>query len=163
MQAIGMVHKFGNHIDTDVIIPGRYLNISDLTVLSTHCMEDLDPNLVSRIGPGDLFVAGENFGCGSSREHAPAVIKEVGVSCIIAKSFSRIFFRNAINIGLPILACADAAGETEDGDRVLVDFSQGVIQNQTSGKTYRVPPYPPFIEQMIAQGGLINYVNHQLL
>jgi len=152
------VIKYGDNVDTDGIIPARYLNTSDKTELARHCMEDLDPDFQSKISPGDILVAGKNFGCGSSREHAPIVLKESGVSLIIAASFARIFYRNAINIGLPIIECADAAREIQHGDVLSVDFSKGLIQNQTQKKEYRVPPFPEFIQKIIAKGGLVELV-----
>ena len=155
MDAKGLVHKYGDNVDTDVIIPARYLNTSDANELAKHCMEDIDNTFVSRVNKGDLIVAGWNFGCGSSREHAPLVIKTCGTGCVIAKSFARIFYRNAINIGMPILECEAAAEEIEDGDEVSVDFGTGVITNITKGKTYKAEPFPSFIQNIIGKGGLL--------
>lgn len=159
--AQGRVFKFGDNIDTDVIIPARYLNSSDPAELALHCMEDIDDTFVKRVSKGDLIVATKNFGCGSSREHAPLVIKEAGVSCVIAETFARIFYRNAINIGLPIIECPDAAREIEDGDEVKVDFDSGMITNVTKGKTYQGQPFPPFMQKIIACGGLVPYINQK--
>lgn len=155
MKAIGTVFKFGDNIDTDVIIPARCLNITDRRELASHCMEDIDRTFVKRVHPGDLIVGGFNFGCGSSREHAPMVIKENGVSCVIAKTFARIFYRNAINIGLPILECEEAADEINANDEVSVDFDTGIITDITTGKTYEAQPFPPFIQNIIKAGGLL--------
>lgn len=156
LNAKGFVHKYGDNVDTDVIIPARYLNIADKKELATHCMEDIDKNFVHAVKAGDVMVGGFNFGCGSSREHAPMVIKESGISCVIAKTFARIFYRNAINIGLPIVECAQAAEEIQAGDQVDVDFATGVITDQTTGKTYQAAPFPEFIEGIIRSGGLLN-------
>ena len=155
MKAQGTVHRFGDNIDTDVIIPARYLNTSLPSELAVHCMEDIDAAFASRVQAGDLIVAGRNFGCGSSREHAPIAIQAAGVSCVIAHSFARIFYRNAINIGLPILECPDAAADVSNGDDLSVDFETGVIRNLTTGKEYRAEPFPPFIQNIIASGGLL--------
>ena len=155
MKAQGIVHRFGDNIDTDVIIPARYLNTSKAEELAAHCMEDIDAGFTTRAKSGDLIVAGRNFGCGSSREHAPIAIKATGISCVIAHSFARIFYRNAINIGLPILECPEAAADVQEGDHLSVDFETGVIQNETTGKTYRAEPFPPFIQNIIACGGLL--------
>ncbi len=155
MKAHGTVIKYGDHIDTDVIIPARYLATQDPAELARHCMEDIDKSFISRVKPGDIIVAGINFGCGSSREHAPIAIKASGISCVIAKSFARIFYRNAINIGLPILECAEAAENIAEGDVTEIDFDSGVITNVTSGKTYRAQPFPEFIKDMINKGGLM--------
>ena len=155
MNAKGFVHKYGDNVDTDVIIPARYLNIADKKELATHCMEDIDTNFVKVVKGGDVMVGGFNFGCGSSREHAPMVIKESGISCVIAKTFARIFYRNAINIGLPILECPQAAGEIRAGDEVSVDFDTGIITDITTGKTYQAEPFPPFIQNIIQKGGLL--------
>lgn len=152
------VIKYGDNIDTDVIIPARHLNTTDKHELASHCMEDLDPEFHSRVEPGDVIVAGKNFGCGSSREHAPIAIKESGISAVIAASFARIFYRNAINMGLPIIECAEAAREMRDGDSVTIDFSTGVIENLTQGKQYVTTPFPPFIQNIIARGGLVEAV-----
>ncbi len=158
MNAHGKVHRYGDNVDTDVIIPARYLNTSSHAELAAHCMEDIDRDFVKKVKPGDIIVAGRNFGCGSSREHAPIAIKASGVSCVIACSFARIFFRNSINIGLPILECADAAQAIADGDEVEVDFDTGAIKDVTNGKTYRAQPYPPFLQNIIAKGGLLNSI-----
>ena len=155
METKGKVFKYPDNVDTDVIIPARYLNTSDANELAKHCMEDIDNTFVSRVNKGDLIVAGWNFGCGSSREHAPLVIKTCGTGCVIAKSFARIFYRNAINIGMPILECEAAAEEIEDGDEVSVDFGTGVITNITKGKTYKAEPFPSFIQNIIGKGGLL--------
>ena len=151
----GKAHIYGNNIDTDVIIPARYLNTSDPRELATHCMEDIDKNFAATVQKGDIIVAGENFGCGSSREHAPLSIKASGVSCVIARSFARIFFRNAINIGLPILECPDAVKDAKAGDEISVDLAKGVIENVRLHKTYAVPPFPPEIRAIIERGGLL--------
>ena len=158
MKANGTVHKYGNNIDTDVIIPARYLNTQDHAELASHCMVDIDADFVGRVKEGDIMVGGENFGCGSSREHAPIAIKASGISCVIAATFARIFYRNAINIGLPILECEAAAAEIKSGDEVAVDFDTGVITDITTGKTYQAEPFPPFIQEIIADGGLIKHV-----
>lgn len=155
MNAKGRVFKYGDNVDTDVIIPARYLNIADAKELATHAMEDIDADFVKKMQPGDIVVATRNFGCGSSREHAPLVLKENGVSCVIASSFARIFYRNAINIGLAILECPAASAEIENGDEVTVDFDTGVITDVTKGTTYQAEPFPPFIKDMIARGGLM--------
>ena len=156
MNAKGTVFRYGDNIDTDVIIPARYLNTSDARELALHCMEDIDREFVKRVQPGDVIVAGWNFGCGSSREHAPLVIKTCGTGCVIAKSFARIFYRNAINIGLPILECEQAAQEIEAGHEVTVDFDTGIITDVTTGKSYQAQPFPPFIQNIIRSGGLLN-------
>lgn len=155
MEAKGKVFKYGDNVDTDVIIPARYLNTSDAKELAAHCMEDIDTEFVKNVTTGDIMVGGWNFGCGSSREHAPLVIKENGVGCVIAKSFARIFYRNAINIGLAILECEEAAEEINANDEVSIDFDTGVITNHTSGKTYRAQPFPEFIQNIIKKGGLL--------
>ena len=155
MNAKGPVFKYGDNIDTDVIIPARYLSTSDPAELAKHCLEDLDTTFVDRVKPGDIIVADENFGCGSSREHAPVAIKAAGVSCVIAKSFARIFYRNAINIGFPILECAEAAEGIQAGDTVSVDFSTGVITDETTGKTYQAAPLPAFVQGIVDNGGLL--------
>ena len=155
MNTKGLVFKYPDNVDTDVIIPARYLNTSDAAELSRHCMEDIDAEFVKKVKPGDVMVAGWNFGCGSSREHAPLVIKTCGTGCVIAKSFARIFYRNAINIGLPILECPEAADGISEGDEVSVDFDTGIITNITTGKTYKAQPFPPFIQNIIASGGLL--------
>ena len=157
MKTQGTVFKYPDNVDTDVIIPARYLNTSDAKELAKHCMEDIDTEFVNRVQAGDVMVAGWNFGCGSSREHAPLVIKQktCGTGCVIAKSFARIFYRNAINIGLPILECEEAADAIEAGDQVSVDFDTGVITNLTSGKTWQAEPFPEFIQNIIQKGGLL--------
>jgi len=155
MNAKGFTHKYGNNIDTDVIIPARYLHIADKKELATHCMEDIDPNFLNVLRPGDIVVGGFNFGCGSSREHAPMVLLESGVSCVIAKTFARIFYRNAINIGFPILECPEASENIAAGDEVSVDFDTGIIQNLTKNETYTAEPFPPFIKEIIEAGGLL--------
>lgn len=155
MEAKGRVFKYGDNVDTDVIIPARYLNTSDPAELAAHCMEDIDADFVKNVKQGDIIAAGKNFGCGSSREHAPLVIKTCGVGCVIAKSFARIFYRNAINIGLPILECEEAADDAEQGDMISVDFDNGVITNITKSKTYKAEPFPPFIQNIIKKGGLL--------
>ena len=156
MKVQGRVFKYGDNVDTDVIIPARYLNIADRDELASHAMEDIDAEFVQRVKPGDIIVAGSNFGCGSSREHAPRVIKDNGVACIIAPSFARIFYRNAINIGLPILECAEAAAEIGLGDEVSIDFETGVINDLTSGATYQAMPFPDFIQHISDSEGLFN-------
>lgn len=155
MKTKGSVFQYPDNVDTDVIIPARYLNTADAKELAKHCMEDIDATFVSRVQKGDVIVAGWNFGCGSSREHAPLVIKTCGTGCVIAKSFARIFYRNAINIGLPILECEQAADEIAAGDEVEVDFDTGEIRDLTTGKTYRAQPFPPFIQNIIEKGGLL--------
>ena len=155
MKTQGHVFKYPDNVDTDVIIPARYLNTSDAKELAKHCMEDIDTEYVKRVQPGDIMVAGWNFGCGSSREHAPLVIKTCGTGCVIAKSFARIFYRNAINIGMPILECELAAEEIRPGDEVSVDFDTGIISNITTGKTYQAEPFPEFIQNIIKKGGLL--------
>lgn len=155
MQTKGTVYKYPDNVDTDVIIPARYLNTPDAQELAKHCMEDIDPEYVRKVKPGDVMVAGWNFGCGSSREHAPLVIKTCGTGCVIAKSFARIFYRNAINIGLPILECEEAADEINANDEVSVDFDTGIITDITTGKTYKAQPFPPFIQNIIKAGGLL--------
>ena len=159
MKYEGNVIKYGNNIDTDVIIPARYLNTSDHVELAAHCMEDLDKTFVSRVQQGDIIVAGQNFGCGSSREHAPIAIKASGVSLVIAKSFARIFYRNAINIGLAIVECPKAAEGISEGDRVEADMTGGIIRNLTTGKEYNTAPFPEFIQKIIAGGGLIKSIS----
>ena len=155
MNAKGFVHKYGDNVDTDVIIPARYLNIADKKELAPHCMEDIDTNFVKVVKDGDVMVGGYNFGCGSSREHAPMVIKESGISCVIAKTFARIFYRNAINIGLAILECPEASEKIDSGDEVAIDFDTGVITNLTKGETYQANPFPDFIKKIIQAGGLM--------
>jgi len=158
----GRVHKYGANVDTDVIIPARYLNVSDPALLAKHCMEGIDPDFVKRVKPGDIMMATTNFGCGSSREHAPIAIKASGISCIIAQSFARIFFRNAINIGLPLLECDRAVDETEAGDELEVDLSRGRIKNLTKGLEFEAKPYPDFMAGVIAAGGLVEYTKRRL-
>ena len=158
MNAKGFVHKYGDNVDTDVIIPARYPNIADKKELATHCMEDIDDNFVNVVKSGDVMVGGFNFGCGSSREHAPMVIKESGISCVIAKTFARIFYRNAINIGLAIMECPEASEKIEAGDEVAVDFDTGVITNVTKGETYQSLPFPEFIKEIIQAGGLMSSI-----
>ena len=155
MQFKGTVFRYGRDIDTDVIIPARYLNTSDPAELARHCLEDLDTTFVERVRAGDIIVADENFGCGSSREHAPVCIKAAGVSCVIAKSFARIFYRNSINVGLPILECPEAVDAIQGGDVVSVDADRGVIVDETMGKTFEAQPFPPFIQEIINEGGLV--------
>ena len=156
MNAHGIVHKYGDHVDTDVIIPARYLNTQSHKELASHCMEDIDKDFIHRVKDGNIIVAGVNFGCGSSREHAPVAIKASGISCVIAKSFARIFYRNAINIGLPILECPTASEAIAEGDTVSIDFDTGVITDETTGQTFQAAPFPPFIQNIIAKGGLMN-------
>ena len=158
----GKVHKYGANVDTDVIIPARYLSLSEPAELAEHCMEDIDKEFVNRVKPGDIIMATTNFSCGSSREHAPLAIKAAGVSCIIAKSFARIFFRNAVNIGLPLLECDDAVAQTEAGDILEVDLSSGQIKNLTKGTTFTAKPYPDFMAELISVGGLIEYTKKRL-
>ncbi|MGN0438790.1 MAG: 3-isopropylmalate dehydratase small subunit [Lachnospiraceae bacterium] len=159
MKAHGSVHKYGDNVDTDVIIPARYLNSSDPAELAKNCMEDIDPEFVNRVKPGDIMVANKNFGCGSSREHAPIAIKASGISCVIAETFARIFYRNAINIGLPIIECEAAAKEIEAGDEVEIDFDTGMIYDLTKGTEYKGQAFPPFMQEIITSGGLINRIN----
>ncbi len=161
MKANGTVFKYGDNVDTDVIIPARYLNSSDPKELAEHCMEDIDKEFVHKVKPGDIMVANKNFGCGSSREHAPLVIKVSGISCVIAETFARIFYRNAINIGLPIIECPEAAKDIQDKDEVEVDFDSGIIYNRTTGKQYQGQAFPEFMQKIISAGGLINYINGQ--
>ena len=159
MKAHGTVHKYGDNVDTDVIIPARYLNSSDPKELAKKCMEDIDPEFVGRVKAGDIIVANKNFGCGSSREHAPIAIKAAGISCVIAETFARIFFRNAINIGLPIIECPEAAKAIEAGDEVEIDFDNGMIYDITKGTSYQGQPFPEFMQKIIIAEGLINYIN----
>ncbi len=159
----GKVHKYGADVNTDVILPARYLNIYDPAELAKHCMEDIDEDFLKRVEPGDIIVATTNFGCGSSREHAPMAIKAAGISCVIAKIFARIFFRNAINIGLPLLECEEAVDNTESGDVLEVDLSRGVIRNLTKDKSFTASPYPDFMTEIISSGGLIEYTKKRLL
>ena len=156
MKAKGTVHKYGDNVDTDVIIPARHLNTQDHKELASHCMEDIDAEFVNKVKDGDIMVAGNNFGCGSSREHAPVAIKASGISCVIAATFARIFYRNSINIGLPILECPEASAAIEDGDEVSIDFDSGVITNVTKNETYQAMPFPDFIKEIMADGGLMN-------
>ena len=156
------MHKYGDNVDTDVIIPARYLNTSSHKELAAHCMEDIDKDFVSKVKPGDIIVARKNFGCGSSREHAPIAIKASGVSCVIASSFARIFYRNAINIGLAILECDEAVQQIQAGDELSVDFSTGVITDLTTKKTFQAEPFPPFIQNIIEKGGLLNSISDRL-
>ena len=158
MKALGHVFKYGDNVDTDVIIPARYLNSFDAQELASHAMADIDPEFVNKVQPGDIIVANKNFGCGSSREHAPIAIKASGISCVIASTFARIFYRNAINIGLAILECDEAAKDIKAGDEVEVDFDSGLITNCTTGKTYKAQPFPPFIQNIIKNGGLMNSI-----
>lgn len=158
MNAHGIVHKYGDNVDTDVIIPARYLNTASHQELAAHCMEDIDKGFVKKVKKGDIMVAEKNFGCGSSREHAPIAIQASGISCVIASTFARIFYRNAINIGLPILECEQAAKDIKGGDEVSIDFDTGVITNKTTGKSYQAQPFPPFIQNIIAKGGLLNAI-----
>ena len=162
MKAQGRVHKYGNNVDTDVIIPARYLNTADHKELAAHCMEDIDKDFVNKVHSGDIMVAEKNFGCGSSREHAPIAIKESGISCVIAGTFARIFYRNALNIGLAILECDEASKDIKDGDEVSVDFDTGIIKNLTTGKEYKAEPFPPFIQNIIQKGGLLNSISDRL-
>ena len=154
----GKVFRYGDNIDTDVIIPARYLNTSEHKELASHCMEDIDKDFVKNVHDGDIIVGGRNFGCGSSREHAPIAIKASGISCVIAATFARIFFRNSIKIGLPILECPEAAKEIQDGDIVSVDLSTGTIVDKTTGKEYKAEPFPPFMQKLIEAGGLAEYI-----
>lgn len=157
----GTVFKYGNNVDTDVIIPARYLNAPNPVELAAHCMEDIDAGFVKAVKPGDIMVAGANFGCGSSREHAPVAIKACGVSCVIAASFARIFYRNAINIGFPILECPEAAEAIKNGDSVSVDFETGVIRDETTGRSFQAAAFPPFIQNIIQHGGLLAYLKQR--
>lgn len=159
---MGKVFKYGENVDTDVIIPARHLNTSDPAELAKHCMEDIDADFVNKVREGDIIVAGKNFGCGSSREHAPIAIKASGVSCVIAPTFARIFYRNSFNTGLPILECDEAAEKIDAGDEVEVNFITGEIKNITKGETYRAEPFPEFISKIIENGGLVNYVKNSL-
>ena len=161
MKANGIVFKYGDNVDTDVIIPARYLNSSDPAELAQHCMEDIDKEFVHKVNKGDIIVANKNFGCGSSREHAPIAIKAAGVSCVIAETFARIFYRNAINIGLPIFECPEAAVAIEAGDEVEIDFDSGMIYDKTKGTEYKGQAFPPFMQNIIESEGLINYINHK--
>ena len=158
-EARGTVFKFGDNVDTDVIIPARYLNTTDHAELAAHCMEDIDKTFIQNVKEGDIIVANKNFGCGSSREHAPIAIKAAGVSCVIAETFARIFYRNSINIGLPIVECKEAATEIAAGDKVSINFDTGVITDETTGKTYQGQAFPPFMQKIIDSEGLVNYIN----
>ena len=158
MKLTGKAWKFGDDVNTDEIIPARYLNVSDAFELATHCMEDIDPDFMKKMSKGDIIVADKNFGCGSSREHAPLAIKTAGISCVIAKNFARIFYRNSINIGLPILECAEAASKISEGDQIEIDLSSGTIVNLTKKETYKGQPFPEFMQKIISAGGLMNYV-----
>ena len=160
MKAEGRVFKFGSNVDTDVIIPARYLNVPDPSELAKHCMEDIDKEFVNKVSKGDIIVADKNFGCVSSREHSPISIKAAVVSCVIAETFARIFYRNAINIGLPIIECPEAAKGIEEGDQVEVDFDSGMIYNKTKGTEYKGQAFPEFMQKIISNGGLINYINN---
>lgn len=159
MKANGHVFKYGDNVDTDVIIPARYLNATEGAELAKHCMEDIDKEFVKKVQPGDMIVASKNFGCGSSREHAPLAIKCAGVSCVIAETFARIFYRNAINIGLPIIECPEAAASIQAGHEVEVDFDSGVITDKTTGESFEGQAFPPFMQKIIEAGGLVNYIN----
>ena len=159
MKAEGRVFKYGDNVDTDVIIPARYLNSSDPAELATHCMEDIDKDFIKNVKKGDIIVANKNFGCGSSREHAPLCLKTAGTKCVIAESFARIFYRNSINIGFPIMECPEAVAGINQGDEVTVDFTTGLITNITKGETYQSQPFPEFLQKMIELDGLVNYVN----
>ena len=162
MKLTGFVWKYGDNVDTDAIIPARYLNVSTPEKLSGHCMEDIDPAFAEAVQPGDVIVAGENFGCGSSREHAPLAIKTVGIGCVVARSFARIFYRNAINIGLPILECGAAVEASETGHQLEIDLEEGRIRNLTTGKDYRAKPYPPFMMELLGAGGLVAYTRQRI-
>lgn len=161
MEAKGRVFKYGDNVDTDVIIPARYLNVPDAKELAKHCMEDIDVDFVKNVKEGDIIVADKNFGCGSSREHAPIAIKAAGVSCVIAETFARIFYRNAINIGLPIIECPEAAKNIEEGNEIEVDFDSGKIYNKTKNEEYQGQAFPEFMQKIISNGGLINYINNK--
>ncbi|HIS46171.1 MAG TPA: 3-isopropylmalate dehydratase small subunit [Candidatus Scybalocola faecigallinarum] len=161
MKACGHVFKYGDNVDTDVIIPARHLATTDAKGLAEHCMEDIDADFVKKVQPGDIIVAKKNFGCGSSREHAPIAIKASGISCVIAETFARIFYRNAINIGLPIIECKEASEGIEAGDEVEIDFDSGMIYNKTKGTSFKGQAFPPFMQELIGAGGLINYMNQQ--
>lgn len=161
MNAQGKVHRYGDNVDTDVIIPARYLNTSDHKELASHCMEDIDKDFTSKVKEGDIMVGGANFGCGSSREHAPIAIKNSGIACVIAKTFARIFFRNSINIGLAILECPEASERISDGDEVSVDFDTGIITNLTKNETYQAEPFPDFVKEIINADGLMNSIRKQ--
>jgi 3-isopropylmalate/(R)-2-methylmalate dehydratase small subunit len=158
----GTAHAYGRDVDTDVIIPARYLNTNDPDELASHCMQDIDEDFVKRVRPGDIIVARENFGCGSSREHAPVAIKHSGVSVVVAASFARIFYRNAINTGLPIVVCPEAAREAKSGDRLRVDLGAGTVENLTQGRSYQAEAFPPFMQELIDRGGLLPYVKSRV-
>jgi 3-isopropylmalate/(R)-2-methylmalate dehydratase small subunit len=162
MKLTGKTWRFGNDVDTDLIIPARYLNTSDPKELASHCMEDADPTFAGKVGPGDIIVAGKNFGCGSSREHAPIAIKAAGVTAVIAASFARIFYRNSINIGLPILESVEASKAIEEGHQVEIDLETGAIKDVTTGANFQAVPFPPFMQELIAAGGLIEYTKKQV-
>jgi 3-isopropylmalate/(R)-2-methylmalate dehydratase small subunit len=162
MQFKGKTWKYGNNVNTDEIIPARYLNTSDPKELAKHCMEDIDPEFMNKIKPGDIIVAGNNFGCGSSREHAPVAIKAAKISCVIAKSFARIFYRNSINIGLPILECPEAVAGIANGDELEVELGTGEIKNLSTGKTFQATSFPPFMQALIKSGGLMAYVQNKI-
>lgn len=161
MKACGRVFKYGDNVDTDVIIPARYLNATKGEELAKHCMEDIDKDFVKKVQKGDIIVANKNFGCGSSREHAPLAIKCAGVSCVIAETFARIFYRNAINIGMPIIECPEAAKAINNGDQVEIDFDSGVITDKTTGQSFQGQAFPPFMQKIIEAGGLVNYINEK--
>ena len=161
MNAQGTVHKYGDNVDTDVIIPARYLNTADHKELASHCMEDIDLEFTKKVQNGDIMVGGANFGCGSSREHAPIAIRAAGISCVIAETFARIFYRNAINIGLPIIECKEASERIEEGDDVEIDFDTGIIKNNTKNEEYKGQPFPEFMQKIIAAEGLISYINQK--
>ena len=163
MNAHGTVIKYGDNVDTDVIIPARYLNTTDPAELASHCMEDLDKTFITRVKTGDIMVAGRNFGSGSSREHAPIALKECGIACVVAASFARIFYRNSINIGLPILECPEAAAAISEADEVEVDFVSGVISDLTTGQKFQSAPFPPFIQEIMDSDGLIGYIRKQMV
>lgn len=161
MNTKGYVHKYGDNVDTDVIIPARYLNTSDASELASHCMEDIDKEFTKKVKAGDIMVGGANFGCGSSREHAPLAIKTSGISCVIAKTFARIFFRNAINIGLAILECPEASEKIDSGDEVSIDFDTGLITNHTKNETYKAEPFPEFVKNIMKADGLLNSIKNK--
>lgn len=162
MKLKGIAHVYGDHVDTDVIIPARYLNTADPKELAKHCMEDIDAGFVAGVKPGDFIVAGRNFGCGSSREHAPLAIKASGISCVVAQSFARIFFRNAINTSLPVIECPEAVRDAQPGHEMQADLIAGILKNLTLGKTYGIEPLPPFIRELIQKGGLVEYTRSRL-
>lgn len=158
----GKVHRYGENVNTDVIIPARYLTTTEVAELASHCMEDIDAGFVAKVQKGDIMVAGGNFGCGSSREHAPLAIKGAGIGCVIAGSFARIFFRNAINVGLPVLVCPEAAAEAKGGDELSIDLGSGRVENVTQGREYQAEPFPEFLQDIVAAGGLVAYTKKQL-